>query len=101
MFARVAMYHGADAGGIEQILSGTAKDFEARLADPAEGLEGVREFLLLVDRESGRGLGISLFDSEEDLRRGDEQLGRQPLSQAGGVRTGVEYYQVALHHRQA
>ncbi len=101
MYARVAMYHGADAGGIEKILTETAKDFEARLADPAEGLEGVSEFLLLVDRESGRGLGISLFESEEDLKRGDAELNRVPLSQGGGVRTGVEYYEVALHRVQA
>ena len=30
--------------------------------------------LMLVDRESGDGFGITLFASEEAMRRGDEAL---------------------------
>jgi hypothetical protein len=30
--------------------------------------------LMLVSRESGRGLGVTLFESEEAMRRGDEAL---------------------------
>ena len=30
--------------------------------------------LMLVDRRSGKGLGITLFESEEAMRRGDEAL---------------------------
>ena len=97
MYARVAMYHGADAAGIDKLLAESSKDFEARFEEPGEGLAGIREFFLLVDRESGRGLGIALFDSQADLQRGEEELDRMPLSQAGGVRTGVERYEVAWH----
>jgi hypothetical protein len=30
--------------------------------------------LMLVNRETGKGVGITLFDDEEAMRRGDEAL---------------------------
>jgi hypothetical protein len=96
MFARVAMYHGADAAAIDALLEQLGAQVEAQFNAPPAGLEGLREFLLLVDREHGRGLGISLFGTEEELRSGDAALDRVPLSQAGGVRTGVERYELVL-----
>ena len=30
--------------------------------------------LMLVDRKTGKGLGVTLFESEEAMRRGDEAL---------------------------
>ncbi len=101
MYARVAMYHGADAAGIDQMLAGTGEQIGAELESPPEGLEGVREVMLLVDRENGRGLGITLYETEEDLRRGDQELNQMSPSQAGGVRTAVEYYEVGLRRRAA
>ena len=51
--------------------------------------------LMLVDRERGRGIGITLFESEEELRRGDEALNAMSPPQGGGQRTNVEFYEVA------
>jgi len=99
MHARVAMFHGADSAGIDQALDGWKSQIESELESPPEGLEAISEVMVLVDRENGRGLGITLFDTEEGLRRGDQVLNRMSMSQGGGVRTGVEYYEVAL--RQA
>ena len=30
--------------------------------------------LMLVNRETGKGLGVTLFESEDAMRRGDESL---------------------------
>ena len=37
------------------------------------GLKGAK-MLMLVNRETGKGLGVTVFDSEEAMRRGDEAL---------------------------
>jgi len=59
------------------------------------GLEGAR-MLMLVDRESGKGLGVTLFDSEEAMRRGDEALNAMNPG-ATERRTSVEFYEVPVH----
>jgi hypothetical protein len=52
-------------------------------------------FMLFVDRTSGAALGVTLFESEEALRRGDEAMN----AGAGhaGSRSGVEFYEEPLH----
>ena len=51
--------------------------------------------LMLVDRESGNGLGVTLFESEEAMRRGDEAL--NAMSPEGSERrTSVEFYEVPV-----
>ena len=55
---------------------------------------------MLVDRENAIGLGITLFESEEDLRRGDEALNAMsPAVDAGQTRSNVEVYEV-VHRRE-
>jgi hypothetical protein len=55
---------------------------------------------MLVDRENARGLGVTLFENEEDLRRGDEALNAMsPPVDAGQRRSSVEIYEV-LHRRE-
>jgi hypothetical protein len=54
---------------------------------------------MLVDRENLTGLGVYLFETEEDLRRGDEAL--NAMSPRGaGQRTNVAVYEVALHKQR-
>jgi hypothetical protein len=51
--------------------------------------------LMLVNRETGKGLGITLFESEEAMRRGDEAL--NAMSPGGSERrTSVEFYEVPV-----
>jgi hypothetical protein len=59
------------------------------------GLESVKSMMMLVNRESGKGMGLTFFDSEEELRSGDEALSNMN-PQAGGRRTSVEVYEVAV-----
>jgi hypothetical protein len=41
--------------------------------------------LMLIDRESGKGLGVTLFESEEAMRRGDEVLNAMNPSGGGAA----------------
>ena len=63
------------------------------LCTPA-GLEGAK-MLMLVNRETGKGLGVTLFESEEAMRRGDEALNAM---NPGGTerRTSVEFFEVPV-----
>ena len=51
--------------------------------------------LMLVNRETGKGLGVTLFDSEEAMRRGDEALNAMSPG-ATERRTSVEYFEVPV-----
>ena len=53
------------------------------------------KFLFMVDRASGGMLGVTLFQSEEAMRRGD---GAMNAGQGhAGARSSVEFYEVPLH----
>jgi hypothetical protein len=89
MYARVATFQGdpADADqAIDQVRAQVA-------GDPPPGLEGAK-LLMLLDRTSGKGIGITLFESEEAMRRGDEALNQ--MNPSSGSRTSVEFYEVPV-----
>jgi hypothetical protein len=92
MYARVASFQGETANvdeAIEQVRSRVA-------GDPPPGLEGAK-MLMLVNRETGKGLGVTLYESEEAMRRGDEALNALPGG--GGTRISVEFFEVPVHTR--
>ncbi len=94
MFARVSTFQGPPdqtSKGIrvaqEQILPA------ARLQD---GFVGI---YLLYDRESGRSLAITLWETEEDMKASEEAAHRARTESArasGDVIVRVERYEVAL-----
>jgi hypothetical protein len=66
---------------------------------PPEGVPAVG-FLLLTDPDNGRGLAISLFETEDDRRKGDETLNSMsPPDDGMGRRAAVENYEVAVDVR--
>jgi hypothetical protein len=91
MYARVATFTGDPANAdmaIEQVRG------EIDSGRVPEGLEGAK-MLMLIDRASGKGLGITLFETEEAMRRGDEAL--NAMNPGGdGRRTAVEFYEVPV-----
>jgi hypothetical protein len=91
MWARVARFEGdpADVDGRVQRLR-SAFDEGALPPELADAT-----FLLLVDRESGGMLGVTLFNSEEAMRKGDEAMNAGPGN--AGSRASVEFYEVPLH----
>ena len=96
MFARVARWEGGDPDTIRR----AAEEVSSRVeSGPPEGVPA-KSFLLLIDPDNQRQIAISLFDSEEDLRKGDEALNSMNPPQEGiGRRLAVEMYEVAADVR--
>jgi hypothetical protein len=92
VYARVATFEG-DPAHLDEAISMVRGQVEA--GDVPPGLEGTK-MLMLVDRESGQGLGITLFESEEAMRRGDEALNAMNPPAESGRRTAVEFYEVPV-----
>jgi len=91
MWARVARFEG-DPGNIDARIERLRAVVESGEL-PSE-LAGAK-VLMLVDRESGGMLGVTLFDSEEAMRTGDEAMNAGPGN--AGSRASVEFYEVPLH----
>jgi len=101
MHARVAFFEGADPARVEQAIESGRRQIEEGLESPPEGLEGVKEVWMLVDRETGKSVGITLFENEEELRRGHEALNAMsPPDTEAMSRTGVGFYEVALRRER-
>ena len=64
---------------------------------PLVELEGVAGLMMLIDRRSGKGLGVVVFDSEEAMRRGDAAINEYGPGTAGET-TSVEFYEVAVQN---
>jgi hypothetical protein len=95
MYARVVRFEGADAESMERSVSEIRAEAESR-GGPPEGVPA-KGLLILNDGESGRSLGISFFETEEDYREGDETLNSMsPPGQGMGERVSVEKYEVAV-----
>jgi hypothetical protein len=90
MWARVARFEGdpsdidARVGKLRDAIDSGGLPFEL----------GDAKFLLLVDRKSGGMLGVTLFDTEEALRKGDEAMNAGPGN--AGSRSSVEFYEVPI-----
>ena len=93
MYARLATFQG-DPSKVDEAISRVRGEVESSSA-PA-GLEGAK-MLMLVNRETGKGIGMTLFESEEAMRRGDEALNAMNPGD-GGQRTSVEFYEVPVHN---
>ena len=92
MYVRIARFEGGDPAGADAAIDRVR---EMSGGERPPGLEGARRLLMLVDRENGRGLGLTFFDSDEDMRRGDEAL--NTMDPGGDQRrTSVEMYEVGL-----
>jgi hypothetical protein len=90
MYARIATFE-SDPSRVDDAIELVRKEVDG---DTPEGLEGAK-MMMLVDRETGKGLGITLFDSEEAMRRGDEALNSMSPG-ASERRTSVEFYEVPV-----
>jgi hypothetical protein len=98
MYARVATFEGGDPSRADEVIGAIRNMIESQWDSPPEGLETVKETWVLIDRRAGSGIGVNVFESEEDMRRADEALNAMtPPTEAGGQRSGVAHYEVALH----
>ena len=90
MYARVATFE-SDPASVDQAIEMVRNEVAG---DTPAGLEGAK-MLMLIDRSSGKGIGITLFESEDAMRRGDEAL--NAMSPGGTERrTSVEFFEVPV-----
>jgi hypothetical protein len=92
MYARVATFE-SDPSKVDDAIALVRGQVESGETPP--GLEGAK-MLMLVNRESGRGVGVTLFETEEAMRRGDEALDAMNPG-ATERRVSVEFYEVPVH----
>ena len=89
MYARIATFEGATA------IDDTIKQIEA--SDRPEGLPA-KEFFLLADRAAGKVIVLTFFETEEDLKTGNETLNAMSAPGDGfGTRVGVDVLEVVSH----
>jgi hypothetical protein len=90
VYARVATFE-SDPASVDQAIEMVRNEVAG---DTPAGLEGAK-MLMLIDRSSGKGIGITLFESEDAMRRGDEAL--NAMSPGGTERrTSVEFFEVPV-----
>ena len=91
MYARVATFE-SDPARVDDAIKMVREEVESENAPP--GLEGAK-MLMLVNRETGKGLGVTLFENEEAMRRGDEALNAMNPG-ASERRVSVEFFEVPV-----
>ena len=90
MFARIATFE-SDPSRVDDSIEMVRQEVAG---ETPEGLQGAK-MLMLVDRKSGKGMGITLFESEEAMRRGDAALNAMDPGSTER-RTSVEFYEVPV-----
>jgi hypothetical protein len=91
MYARIATFE-SDPAKVDEAIEMVRGEVES--GDTPAGLEGAK-MMMLVDRETGKGLGVTLFESEEAMRRGDEALNAMSPG-SSERRTSVQFYEVPV-----
>ncbi len=94
MFARVSTFQGPP----DQTAEGIRVARE-QILPAARLMEGFRGIYLLFDRESGKSLSITLWETEADMQASEEAASRARRERAeasGETVVGVERYEVAL-----
>jgi hypothetical protein len=90
VYARIATFE-SDPANIDAAIEMVRAEVQG---DTPPGLEGA-QMLMLVNRETGKGLGVTLFDSEAAMRLGDEALNAMSPG-ATERRTSVEFFEVPV-----
>ena len=94
MFARVSTFTGA-SDQIDEAISQVREGVLPRL----EHLDGYIGAYFLVDRENGKSLAVTLWESEEAMRASEDaanNLRSETADALGTQMVGVERYEVAV-----
>jgi hypothetical protein len=93
MRARMATFQVDDAARVDEEIATTRRYLEGgKLPEgiPATG------FLMLVDRAAGKVVEVLLFESDEDLRQGDETMNSYAPGEGSMHRVSVERFDVPV-----
>ena len=95
MHARVTTLQ-LDPEKIDQAVAG----LEENDVPMFKGLDGFKGFTLVVDRQSGKAIGTSYWESEEAMRASEDAVkeSRARAAETGGAagEPTVEHYEVAI-----
>lgn len=94
MFARVSTFTGT-SDEVDEAIRQVREDVLPR----TEQLDGFKGAYMLVDRQNGKSLSVTLWESEEAMRASEEAANslRGEVADALGTQmVGVERYEVAL-----
>ena len=91
MYARVATFE-SDPAKVDEAI---AMVREGVAGETPPGLEGAK-MLMLVNRETGKGVGVTLFETEDAMRRGDAALNAMNPGSTER-RVSVEFFEVPVH----
>lgn len=94
MYARVTLTEGSPEG-----IDGGIRFMEETIAPEARKMAGFKGSCLLVDRKTGKQMGITLWESESDLEASAEDakhLRARYVQAATSQSARVEVYEVAL-----
>jgi hypothetical protein len=91
MYARLATFE-SDPAAVDDAINTVRQQVESGSTPP--GLEGAK-MLMLVNRQTGKGIGVTLFESEDAMRSGDEALNAMNPG-SSERRTSVEFYEVPV-----
>ena len=92
MYARVASFEGRDPTLTDELISRVRQYGPGTVPD-------ARGFLGLFDRDRGKSLGITFFDSEQAIRDSEqafEDMAQEFPPEMRGRRTSVEVYEVTI-----
>lgn len=100
MYARIAFFEGHDSTQIDELI----RRLDERSRRHEEVLPESKAFLTLVDREAGKSIGITFFDTLEGLEASESALASFPQTYPDslrGRRVGLEVYEVGVADRPA
>lgn len=94
MYARVAAFENPDVSLVEDLIGRVRES-----AVSGQDLPDAKGFLMLLDRQGAKSLGITFFESEEAIRAAEpvfERMGDEIPEQQRGRRVSLEVYEVAI-----
>jgi heme-degrading monooxygenase HmoA len=97
MFARVSTLQGKPEG-----VEASVKHMKENVLPAAKQLPGFKGIVSLVDRRTGKGISMTLWESEDALKASEQQADR--IRQGAATATdatiqGVERFEVVLDER--
>jgi hypothetical protein len=90
MYARVATFE-SDPAKVDDAIAMVRAEVDGEVPP---GLEGAK-MLMLVNRETGKGVGVTLFETQDAMRRGDEALNAMNPGSTER-RVSVEFFEVPV-----
>jgi hypothetical protein len=90
MYARIVRFTDVKPERIEEIKARAAEAGGPPEGVPSSGIQ------IILDEDQSTAVVVQLFDSEEDMRKGEEVLEQMDSSETPGTRVSVDKGEIAL-----